>query len=341
MPEINKNISYNEIISNLQAKHFKPIYYLMGEEDYFIDKLSESIINSALKENEKEFNLEILYGNEVNINDVINMAREFPVTTTRRVVIVREAQQIKNIDNLTIYLNNPMPSTLLVFCHKHGKLNRTLKVTKKIEKIGILFESKKYYDSQLPLFVNSYLKNKHATATSKAIEMICQHVGNDLARMANEIEKLLLSRPNSTTVVDEQLVEKIIGINKEYNNFELVDALIEKDETKVNNIVNYFNCNPKSFVLQLTISSLFSFFTDALIAHHEPSKNCDSLAIALGMPLWKVRRKILPALTNYSEKKTTSIISYLRETDTKSKGINNSIASQGDLLKELTYKILH
>lgn len=341
MPGQNENIPYAKIIHEIQKGHFKPIYYLMGEEDYYIDKLSEFILNSALNEDEKDFNSNILYGNDVSIKDVINVAREFPVMAKRRVVIIREAQQIKDIDSLMGYLENPLPSTVLVLCHKHGKINRSKKITKKIEEVGVLFESKKYYDSQLPEFVNDYLKRKHISASSKAIQMICEFVGNDLCRIANELEKLILSLPKNSTNIDERLVENVIGISKDYNNFELVDALLYKNELKVNQIVKYFNDNPKNFVLQLTILNIFSSFCEVLIAHHEPTKSYDKLATSLGVPLWKVRRKIMPALGNYSEKKTTLIISYLREIDAKSKGINNSIATQGDLLKELTYKILH
>ncbi len=336
-----EGVTYGEIIRSVRGGNFAPVYYLMGEESYYIDKVSEFIADAVLKEEEKDFNLTIYYGSDVTMDDVINAAKRFPVMAERQVVMVREAQNLTGKERLSFYLMRPQPSTVLIFCHKHGTLDKRKKLAADIQKVGILFESKKLYDSQLPGFVTDYLRRKGVAMEQDAVMMVCESVGSDLTRLSGELDKLLLALPEGEKHIDAAFVERHVGISKDFNNFELLNALIAKDVYKVNLIVKYFNNNPKNFSLQLTLSVLFNYFSNLMMAYYAPVRTDDGIAEWIEQQRWKVAREIRPAMQRYTAKKVMQIIGKIRETDTKSKGVDNTIADSGDLLKELAYFILH
>ena len=313
----------------------------MGEESYYIDKVSEFIVDSALKEEERDFNLTVCYGADVTADEVVNAAKRFPMMAQRQVVWVREAQNLQGKERLSFYLEHPQPTTVLILCHKHGVLDRRKKLASDIQKAGVLFESKKLYESQLPGFVSAYLRRKGVAMEQNAVMMVCESVGSDLSRLSGELDKLVLALPEGETRIGASFVERHVGISKEFNNFELVSALVVKDVLKVNRIVKYFNDNPKNFSLQLTLSVMFGFFSNLMLAYYAPKRTEEGIAEWTEQPRWQVGRNILPAMRNYTGVKVMQIIGKLRETDAKSKGVGNTMATPGDLLKELAYFILH
>ncbi len=336
-----EGVTYEEIVRAVRAGNYAPVYYLMGEESYYIDKVSEYIVDSALKEEERDFNLTVCYGADVTADEVINAAKRFPMMAERQVVLVREAQNLQGKERLSYYLEHPQPTTVLVLCHKHGVLDRRKKLAADIQKKGVLFESKKLYDSQLPGFVQSYLRRKGVAMEPGAVMMVCECVGNDLSRLSGELDKLLLALPEGEKRIRAAFVESHVGISKDFNNFELVAALVAKDVLKVNRIVKYFNDNPKNFSLQLTLSVVFGFFSNLMVAYYAPQRTEEGIADWVELPRWQVARNIIPAMRNYSGVKVLQIIEKLRETDAKSKGLGNVSTSPGELLKELAYFILH
>lgn len=336
-----KEITYEEIVRNLKNRVYSPVYFLMGEEDYYIDRISDYIMDTVLSEVEKEFNLTVLYGADMDMAGVINAAKRYPMMSEHQVIVVKEAQGLKGMEDLVYYLQKPLLSTILVFCYKHGTLDRRKKITAEIEKTGVLFESKKLKDTQLPGFISSFLKRKKVEIEPKASEMIAEFVGTDLNRLAGELEKLIITLPPGVTRITPEQIERNIGISKDYNNFELRSALIEKDVLKANRIVKYFNDNPKNNPLQLTLAVLFNFFSNLMLAYYAPEKTEQGIAAQLGLRSPWQSREYMAAMRRYKGIKVMQIIEAIRTCDAKSKGIDNSSMSDGDLLKELVYVILH
>lgn len=320
---------------------YVPIYFLMGEEDYYIDRISEYIADRVLTEAEKEFNLTILYGADTDIATIINSAKRYPMMSKYQIVMVKEAQNLKNLDELTYYLQKPLMSTILVFCYKHGVLDRRKKLAAEIEKAGILFESKKLKDAQLSGFISSYLKRKRVDIEPKASEMMAEFVGADLNRMAGELEKLVITLPDGCSRITPEQIERNIGISKDYNNFELRNALISKDVLKANLIVKYFNNNMKNNPLQVTLAVLFGFFSNLMLTYYAPGKSEQEIASFLGLRSPWQAKDYLAAMKKYSGVKVMQIIGEIRLCDAKSKGVKNSSVSDGDLLRELIYFIMH
>ncbi len=336
-----QEISPNSILDELKAKRYRPIYYLMGEESYYIDLISEYIIDNVLTETEKEFNLTILYGAEVDMVTVVNAAKRYPMMSERQVVVVKEAQNIRNLEPLSFYLQKPLTSTLLVICHKHGVLDRRKKLAAEIERMGILFESKKVKEAQLPFFIDHYLKQKGVGVVPKAASMLADFIGSDLSRLVGELDKLLITlSPNQIEITPEQ-VEQNIGISKEYNNFELRSALVEKDVLKANKIIKYFAENPKTNPIQVTLSLLFGLFSNLMLAYYAPQKSEQGMASYLGLKSPWQAREYIAAMNRYTGTKTMEIIGEIRTADAQSKGVENASMSDGDILRELIYKILH
>ncbi len=336
-----QEIAIEDIIKELRNKQFRPIYYLMGEEPYYIDKISEYIATTILTEAEKEFNQTILYGSETDIATVITTAKRYPMMSEHQVIIVKEAQNLKNIDDLCYYLQKPLTSTILVLCHKNGVLDRRKKVTSLIEKCGILYESKKIKESQLPNFIANYLKKKGITIEPKAAEILSEFVGADLSRLTGELEKLIITLPQGQVRITPEQIEKNIGISKDYNNFELKSALIEKNIFKANQIIKYFEENPKSNPLQMTLSLLFNFFSNLMLAYYAPQKTEQGIAMQLNLRNTWQSKEYLIAMQRYSGVKVMKIIEEIRYSDAKSKGVGNASQTNGEILKELVYKILH
>lgn len=336
-----KEVTYEEIVRNLKNEVYSPIYFLMGEEDYCIDRISDYLVNHALTETEKEFNLTVLYGADTDIATVINAAKRYPMMSKYQVVVVKEAQHLRNIEELTYYLQKPLASTILVFCYKHGALDRRKKITAEIEKAGVLFESKKLKEAQLPGFISSYLKRKQVEIEPKASEMMAEFVGADLNRMAGELEKLIITLPAGQKRITPELIERNIGISKDYNNFELRNALIAKDVLKANQIVKYFEENPKNNPLQVTLAVLFNFFANLMLAYYAPEKTDQGIAAQLGLRSPWQSKDYMIAMQKYSGVKVMQIIGAIRECDAKSKGIGNPSTPDGELLRSLVYMILH
>lgn len=334
-------ITCDEILKELKAKQYRPVYYLMGEEAYYIDLIADYIEDKVLTETEKEFNLTVIYGNETDIASVINAAKRYPMMSEHQVIIVKEAQNLSNIDELSYYLQKPQPSTILVFCHKHGALDRRKKIAGEIEKVGILFESKKLKEGQLPAFISAYMKRKGTDIEPKAAAMLADFVGADLSRLTGEMEKLVITLPYGKTRVTPEQVEQNIGISKDYNNFELRNALVEKDVLKANKIIRYFEDNPKTNPIQMTLAVLFGFFSNLMLAYYAPEKSEQGIAAFLGLKSPWQAREYQTAMRKYTGVKTMRIIGEIRQTDAKSKGVGNSSLSDGELLRELIFFILH
>lgn len=336
-----QELSCDDILKELRAKQYRPIYYLMGEESYYIDLIADYIIDNILSETEKEFNLTVVYGADVDIATVINAAKRYPMMSEYQVVIVKEAQAIRNMEELSFYLQKPLNSTILVICHKHGTLDKRKKLAAEVEKVGILFESKKIKDSQLPAFINSYMKRKGIDMEPKASAMLADFVGTDLSRLTGELEKLIITLPAGQKRVTPEQIEKNIGISKDYNNFELRSALVEKDILKANKIIKYFEENPKTNPIQMTLSLLFNFYSNLMLSYYSPEKTEQGIASWLGLKSPWAARDYLTAMRRYNGVKTMQIIGEIRYADAKSKGINNASMSDGDILRELVFKILH
>ncbi|WP_195546918.1 DNA polymerase III subunit delta [Bacteroides intestinalis] len=336
-----QEITCDDILKELRAKQYRPVYYLMGEEPYYIDLIADYITDNILTETEKEFNLTVVYGADVDIATVINAAKRYPMMSEHQVVVVKEAQNIRNMEELSYYLQKPLLSTILVICHKHGVLDRRKKLAAEIEKTGVLFESKKVKDAQLPAFITSYMKRKGIDVEPKATAMLADFVGADLSRLTGELEKLIITLPKGHTRVTPEQIEKNIGISKDYNNFELLSALVEKDVLKANKIIKYFEENPKTNPIQMTLSLLFGFFSNLMLAYYAPEKSEQGIANMLGLRTPWQAKDYLAAMRRYNGVKTMQIIGEIRYADAKSKGVGNPSLSDGDILRELVFKILH
>ncbi len=334
-------VTFNELIKQVNQGQFRPIYLLQGDEDYYIDRAAQHILDTVLKPEERDFNLDMVYGADTRANNIISMARQYPMMADHRVVMVREFQSLPDKDVLVSYARKPMGSTLLVLCHKHGTLDGRKALASEIKKNGgAVMESKRLYENQLPGFVADYAGSQQMNIEPKAIQMLVEHVGSDLVRMASEIDKLKLTA-GADGRITAQNVEEQTGVSKEYNNFELQNALGRKDILRANKIVNYFDSNPKSFALPLTLSSLFGFFTDVMTAYYAPEQTDNGIAQWLGKNPFIARQALIPARRNYSARKVMDVISKIRETDAKSKGVGGEKTPPGELLQELVFFILH
>lgn len=315
-----KETTYEEIVRSIKNHDYKPVYYLMGEESYYIDKISEYILQTVLKEEEREFNQTVLYGSDTDISTVINAAKRYPMMAERQVVILKEAQHVKRMEDLIYYVQKPLQSTVLVICHKNGTLDRRKKLAAEIEKVGFLFESKKMKDSQLPGFITSYLKRKSVEIEPKASEMMAEFVGTDLSRMAGELDKLVITLAPGIRRVTPEQIERNIGISKDYNNYELRSAIVAKDVLKANRIIKYFAENPKTNPIQMTLSVLFGFFSNLMLAYYAPDKTEQGIANQLGLKSAWQAREYMVAMRVYSGVKVMQIIGEIRYCDAKSKG---------------------
>ena len=336
-----KEITYEEIARDLKNRIYKPVYYLMGEESYYIDKISEYIAQTVLTEEEKEFNQTVVYGGDTDIATIINAAKRYPMMSEYQVVIVKEAQHVKGMEELSFYVQKPLQSTILVICHKHGVLDKRKKLAAEIEKVGVLFESKKVKEAQLPGFITSYLKRKSVDIEPKAADMMAEFVGTDLSRMASELDKLIITLPAGSKRVTPEQIERNIGISKDYNTYELRSALVAKDVLKANKIIKYFEENPKNNPIQMTLSMLFGFFSNLMLAYYAPEKTEQGIAAQLGLKSPWQAREYITAMHQYSGVKVMQIVGEIRYCDARSKGVDNSSLSDGDLLRELIFKILH
>lgn len=332
-------MTFDDILDNLRKKIYHPIYFLMGEESYFIDEIADYITKNVLTEAEKGFNQHILYGKDTDADTIITYARRFPMMSSNQVIVVREAQNIKKIEDLEAYAKNPLNSTILVFCYKYKTIDKRKTFAKLIAQKGVLFESKKIYDNQLPDWIKSYLTKRNYTIAPQAAAMLAEYLGTDLSKVSNELDKLIISLPANSQITADH-IEKNIGISKDYNIFELQNALGERDILKSNQIINYFAANPNANPIQRTVSSLFQYFMKLLTYHFLEDKSQNAVAASLGVNPYFVKAYVAAA-RQYPIKKVVEIISILREFDMKSKGFGNVSSDAGDLQKEMVYRILH
>jgi DNA polymerase-3 subunit delta len=332
--------TYEEIMSDLKNRIFKPVYFLAGEEPYYIDLISDYIEEKVLPEAEKSFNQMILYGDDTNIPSVIDLARRFPMMSSHQVIIIKEAQPLKKIEDLVIYLEKPLVSTILVICYKYKNLDKRTKLFKTLESQGVYFESARVRDYLIPGWIERYLMLKGIKTDPSASAMLTEYLGTDLHKIVNELDKLIITLPEGKPLITTALIEKNIGISKDYNNFELQKAIGEKNIRKSNMIVHYFANNPKDNPLTLTISSLFTYFSKLLTYHYLADKSKNNVAAALKVNPFFVKEYENSA-GKYNVAKTVQLISLLRSYDMRSKGFGDPGTEPGDLLKELVYKILH
>jgi DNA polymerase-3 subunit delta len=333
-------VTFEEIMSDLKNRIFKPVYFLAGEEPYYIDLITDYIQDKVLPESEKAFNQIILYGDDTNIASVIDTARRFPMMASHQVLIIKEAQSLKKLDDLAIYLEKPLLSTILVFSYKYKTIDKRTRLFKTLESHGVYFESARIRDYLIPGWIERYLMVKGIKADPSASAMLTEYLGTDLHKIVNELDKLIITLPAGKPIITTSLVEKNIGISKDYNNFELQKAIGEKNILKANMIVHYFADNPRDNPINLTIASLFSFFTKVLTYHYLTDKSKNNAAAVLKINPFFVK-DYENATAKYSVKKTVEIIGLLRIYDMKSKGFGDLSSAPGDLLKELIYKILH
>ncbi len=328
-----------QLVEDIKGGHIKPIYFLSGEEPYFIDQISDYIEEYVLDEAEKGFNQVILYGRDVTIEDIVSNAKRFPMMSERQVVIVKEAQDLsRTIEKLTSYVENPQPSTVLVICYKYKKLDGRKSLAKALKKHGVLYENKKLYENKVGDWIRRVLIDKGYHINPKAAQILVDYLGNDLSKVSNELNKLILILPEGSEITPEA-IEENIGISKDFNSFELRKAIAERDVVKAQRIAQYFTQNPKDNPLVLTVSSLYILFANLLKYHGLPKKDKFTVAKALGIGPYFVDEYVTAA-RNYPMKKVSSCISIIRDLDVKSKGVGASPFAGNDLLKEALVKIM-
>jgi DNA polymerase-3 subunit delta len=327
------------IVSDIKKGNIKPIYFLMGEEPYYIDKISDYIEETVLDEAEKGFNQQAMYGRDVTIEDIVGAAKRYPMMAEKQVIIVKEAQDLsRSIEKLVSYAENPQPTTVLVINYKYKKLDKRKKLHKAIAKSGLIYESKKLYENQVADWIRRVLGGRKYQIEPKAAQMLVEFLGTDLSKIANELDKLMLILPKET-IIDDKHIEENIGISKDFNNFELQKAIGTKNILKANRIINYFVENPKNNPTVMTISLLNNFFTKLLLFHGLQDKSKSAVSKALGVSFYFID-DYFTASRNYPMRKVAQVIAFLRDADVKSKGVGAS-QSQEDILKELVFKILH
>ncbi|MCU0353812.1 MAG: DNA polymerase III subunit delta [Cytophagales bacterium] len=333
------------VIEKLNKREFAPVYFLQGDESYYIDQITEFIENHALPEHDRGFNQVVCYGKDVNMGTVITQARRFPMMAERQVVIVKEAQEITDLARdeaqklLESYVQQPLPSTILVFAHKHKTLDGRKPLTKTLDKHAVLVEAKKLYDNKLPDWILHYAKSKNYRMQPPAAQLLADHIGNDLNRLANEMDKLMLNVPSGSEISPTH-IQQFIGISKDYNVFELQSALIQRNVLKANQIIRYFEANPKNHPTIMVVVTLFGFFSKVLLAHAATDRSESGLAAALGINPY-FARDYLAALRNYPYPKVVRIIHYLRQADLQCKGVEAGSISESDILRDLVFKVLH
>lgn len=334
-------MTFEQIKAEIQARKFRQVYLLMGDEPFFIDQLTEMLTETVLPEEERDFNQTILYGAESDVPSIIALARSFPMMSDYQMVVIKEAQNLSKVDDLSIYVQNPLKSTILVINYKGGTIDKRKKLWAEVEKHGVILESSKIPDYKMPAFITSYLQSKGLTTDGKAAQMLTDYLGNDLNKLANEVDKLLIALPASQRQITAEVIEQNIGISKDYNNYELLKAIIDKDTFKINRIADYFEKNPKNNPMIVTMSVMFNFFSNLMICYWSKDKTDKGLAAELGFRNPYQGRDYAQAVKTYNAFKCMEIISLLRAYDAKCKGVDNTSTSDGELLKEMLYKITH
>lgn len=332
-------MDFQQLITDIKQQKFKLVYLLHGQEPYFIDQISKAVEAHALTEEEKGFNLTVMYGKDSDVHQVVEAAKRYPMMAERQVVIVREAQSMRNLEALESYLQNPLPSTVLVIAYKGKKVDGRKKWLKLAQKAGVEFFSKPIYDNQVPAWVEKYLKNKNYQITPKASALIAEFLGTDLAKITNELDKLMLNVESGTTV-DENHIEANIGISKDFNNFELQNAVGQLNHIKAQQIAYYFGQNLKDHPPVVTLSVLMKFFSQVMCIYFEKKRDKFTIAKKIGVNPY-FAGDYLTAAGNYTGKKVMDNITLLREYDGKLKGVETGKIEQGELVRELVWRLMN
>lgn len=333
-------VTEKQLLSDLKAGNYAPVYLLTGEENYYIDLVSNYFENHVVAEECRDFDQTVVYGRDVSMEEVIGAAKRYPMLSPVQLVLVKEAQDIavKEWDVLAEYLNHPQPSTLLVFCYRHKKLDKRTKAYKAIGAAGVVFEKNRLYDSELPTWIGTYVQQQGYSITQRAAVLLAECLGNDLSKISNELSKVFITLAKGA-VINEVAIEQNIGISKDYNVFELQTAIGRRDVVQCNRIVNHFAANPKDNPIQLVLPTLYGYFVKVMLYHQEPDKSKAAATLKVNPYFLKDYQT---AAANYSLGKLASCIGYLYDTDLRSKGIHNTgTVTDGELLKELVFKIIH
>ena len=335
-------MTYEGIMRELMEGKYRPVYYLMGDESYYIDKISDWIAEHVLQPEERDFNQTVMFGSDVSASQIADVCRRYPMMAERQVVIVKEAQNLKSTEALEKYLKQPMATTVLVMCHKNGKIDgRKREYVKAIQQAGILFESAKLRERDLPAFIEGYLKRKNASIDPKSTQLIADAIGADLNRLTSELDKVLISLPEESRRVTPQVVEDQIGVSKDFNGFELRDAIVNRNIFKANQIMNYFDKNPKAGSIYSFLPMMFNYFQNLMLAYYAPKKTQEGVAEWLELRSLWAAKDYMTGMRNYSGMKVMQIIQKIREIDAKSKGLDNPNTPPEELMKELIFFILH
>jgi len=335
-------MTFSDLLKDLKAKKYQPVYLLHGAEPYFIDVISNYIETTVLSESEKAFNQTVLYGKEVDFKQVVDAARRYPMMAKHQVVLLKEAQEMRSLKELQTYIERPLTSTILVICHKHKKFDSRTKFGKAVNKNAVVLESKKLYDNQLPDWISSYLKERGFSIEPAATNLMAEYLGTNLAKVANELDKLAINLPAKTTITAQHIQENI-GISKEYNIFELQKALGQRQVTKANRIVQYFSSNPRKNPLVLMVSSLYAYFSKIYSLHFLKNASEQDILNNLKLRSAYFLKDYRLTARYYNRLQTEAVLALLKEYDLKSKGVNfnNAYLREGELMKELVWKILH
>lgn len=334
-----------KVLSDMKAGKFAPVYFLQGEETFYIDLISDFVEKNALTEAEKGFNQVVVYGKDVTMATILTHARRFPMMAQRQVVIVKEAQDIQDLGKETgsklmlDYLTKAVPSTVLVFCHKNKSLDKRKELGKKIDQLSVCITTKRMYDNQLPEFVMEYASERKLVIDDRAVQALCEFVGNDLHRLVNEIDKLVISLQPGESITLEKVMSQV-GVSKEYNVFELQKALITRDALLANKIVNFYASNTRKNPVIPAVAFLFSFFSKLLAASQASDKSEKGLASELKVSPYAVRDYSM-ALRQYPLPKIIDNISFLKDADLKLKGVNTGSQDEGQVFRELVYRLMN
>lgn len=335
-------MTFEALSKEIANRKFAPVYLFMGEEAYFIDQLTNLLSDNVLTESEKDFNMLTFYGVDADVNNIVASARRFPMMSDYQLIVIKEAQELNKIEVLDSYVRKPMNSTILVISYKHGTIDKRRSLVKNIEKNGgVIFESKKLYENQVPAFIKNYFSKKKLKIDEKSAQMLTDFVGNDLSKLIQELQKLEVSLPEDSDKITADLIEKNVGISKEYNNFELLRAIVNKNVLVANKIIDYFDKNPKDNPAIVTLAMLFNYFSNLLECFWLPQKTEKEVMKALNLRSSFFAKDYMTGLRHYHAAKVMEIISQLRIFDGKLKGIDNVSSSPGELMRELLYKIIH
>jgi DNA polymerase III subunit delta len=331
--------SFDDILSDLKKKIYRPVYFLSGEEPYYIDLISDYIEENVLGPDEKEFNLTMLYGRDTDVEGIVANCKRFPMMANYSVVIIREAQDIKKIEELENYVSKPVDSTILVVCYKYSKVDKRKTFAKILDKKAVFFESPKIYDNQVQAWITTYLKSKGYPIGQKASFLMAEHLGTDLSKIVNEVSKIIINIPAGAEITPEH-VELNIGISKDFNVFELQKALGSKNIFKANQIIRYFAQNEKDNPMVKTLPILYIFFSKVFLYQNTADKSPNNLASALSVNRMFVD-DYATAARNYPPAKLEQVFHLLHEYDLRTKGVESTSIPDGELMKEMVYKILH